>query len=66
MPPHAACEERYRLAGEEVCRATGEGADDLPSELVSLLDRSERDPHRIWHPPLAVVNVTLETEDVCA
>src|SRR6478609_3166998 len=23
MPAAAACEERYRLAGEEVCRATG-------------------------------------------
>src|SRR3982074_2651687 len=24
MPPSAACEDRYRLAGEEVCRSTGE------------------------------------------
>src|ERR1700761_9188970 len=25
MPPSAACEDRYRLAGEEVCRAAGDG-----------------------------------------
>src|SRR3954469_10688530 len=33
MPPTAACEERYRLTGEEVCRATGE-AEGLPGELL--------------------------------
>ena len=49
MPPDAACEERYRLAGEEVCRATGEGADGLPRELVSFLDRSERLYERVRH-----------------
>src|SRR5471032_2820616 len=49
MPPAAACEDRYRLAGEEVCRATGEGADGLPSELVILLDRSERLYERVRH-----------------
>lgn len=49
MPPDAACEERYRLAGEEVCRATGDGDDGLPTELVLLLDRSERLYERVRH-----------------
>jgi regulator of CtrA degradation len=49
MPPDAACEDRYRLAGEEVCRATGEGANSLPSVLTTLLDRSERLYERVRH-----------------
>ena len=49
MPPDAACEDRYRLTGEEVCRTTGEGADGLPSELSVLLDRSERLYERVRH-----------------
>jgi regulator of CtrA degradation len=49
MPPDAACEERYRLAGEDVCRSVGEGADGLPSALVVLLDRSERLYERVRH-----------------
>ena len=49
MPPDAACEERYRLAGEDVCRATGDGADELPSTLQVLLDRSERLYERVRH-----------------
>jgi regulator of CtrA degradation len=49
MPPDAACEDRYRLAGEEVCRATAESGDGLPSELVVLLDRSERLYERVRH-----------------
>src|ERR1700761_6592402 len=48
MPPDAACEDRYRLAAAEVCRASGE-ADGLPTELVSLLDRSERLYERVRH-----------------
>ncbi|HEX5264808.1 MAG TPA: DUF1465 family protein [Phenylobacterium sp.] len=48
MPPIAACEERYRLTGEEVCRANGE-ADGLPGELLMLLDRSERLYERVRH-----------------
>jgi regulator of CtrA degradation len=48
MPPNAACEERYRLAGEEVCRSTGE-ADGLPTDLLTLLDRSERLYERVRH-----------------
>src|SRR4029077_1588556 len=41
MPPTAACEDRYRLAAEDVCR--GEGAsEELRSGLLSLLERSER------------------------
>jgi len=49
MPPDAACEERYRLAGEDVCRAVGQGDDGLPLELVALLDRSERLYERVRH-----------------
>jgi regulator of CtrA degradation len=49
MPADAACEERYRLGGEEVSRAGGEGAEGLPSELVTLLDRSERLYERVRH-----------------
>src|SRR5512141_2458726 len=48
MPADAACEDRYRLAGEDVCRATGEG-EGLPNELVVLLDRSERLYERVRH-----------------
>jgi regulator of CtrA degradation len=49
IPPDAACEDRYRLAGEDVCRATGEGADGLPPALTDLLDRSERLYERVRH-----------------
>src|SRR3569832_773662 len=49
MPADAACEDRYRLSAEEVCRAVGEGAEGLPHELVSLLDRSERLYERVRH-----------------
>src|ERR1700733_12085744 len=49
MPPDSACEDRYRLAGEEICRATGEGADELPTVLITLLDRSERLYERVRH-----------------
>jgi regulator of CtrA degradation len=48
MPADAACEDRYRLAGEEVCRASGEGG-GLPQELNVLLDRSERLYERVRH-----------------
>ena len=49
MPADAACEERYRLGGEEVSRAGGEAGDGLPHELVTLLDRSERLYERVRH-----------------
>ncbi len=50
MAPDAACEERYRLSAEEVCRAAGEAAvEDLPPELLVLLDRSERLYERVRH-----------------
>jgi regulator of CtrA degradation len=48
MPPDAACEERYRLAAQEVCRSAGDG-EGLPGELVTLLDRSERLYERVRH-----------------
>jgi len=49
MAPDAACEDRYRLSAEEVCRAAGEGVEALPRELVALLDRSERLYERVRH-----------------
>jgi regulator of CtrA degradation len=50
MEPNAACEDRYRLSAEDVCRAAGEaGVEDLPSELLILLDRSERLYERVRH-----------------
>ncbi len=49
MPPDAACEDRYRLAGEDVCRASGDGAEGLPHALMALLDRSERLYERVRH-----------------
>jgi regulator of CtrA degradation len=51
MEPKAACEDRYRLSAEEVCRqAIDEAcADDLPVGLLLLLDRSERLYERVRH-----------------
>src|SRR6478752_4825685 len=50
MAPDAACEDRYRLSAEEVCRAGAEPmVEDLPSELLILLDRSERLYERVRH-----------------
>jgi len=50
MPPEAACEDRYRLGAEEVCKThAGEGLEDLPSGLLGLLDRSERLYERVRH-----------------
>jgi regulator of CtrA degradation len=49
MPADAACEERYRLGGEDVSRAGGEGVESLPHELLTLLDRSERLYERVRH-----------------
>ncbi len=49
MPPAAACEDRYRLAAEDVARAQGAPAEDLPSGLLGLLDRSERLYDRVRH-----------------
>ena len=49
MPADAACEDRYRLGGEEVSRGAGEGVDGLPHELTALLDRSERLYERVRH-----------------
>jgi regulator of CtrA degradation len=48
MPADAACEDRYRLGGEDVSRG-GDGAEGLPYELVGLLDRSERLYERVRH-----------------
>ena len=49
MPPAAACEDRYRLAAEDVARAQGAPAEDLPGGLLGLLDRSERLYERVRH-----------------
>lgn len=47
MPPQSACEDRYRLGAEDVCR--GATTEDLPSGLLFLLDRSERLYERVRH-----------------
>jgi regulator of CtrA degradation len=49
MAPTAACEDRYRLAAEEVCRANESEPEDLPPGLLTLLDRSERLYERVRH-----------------
>ena len=49
MPPTAACEDRYRLAAEDVARGQGAAAEDLPDGLLALLDRSERLYERVRH-----------------
>lgn len=50
MAPDAACEDRYRLAAEEVCRGGEDvSAEDLPAGLMLLLDRSERLYERVRH-----------------
>src|SRR4051812_43068773 len=48
MPATAACEDRYRLAAEDVCR-TEAVTEDLPVGLLTLLDRSERLNERVRH-----------------
>ena len=50
MEPDAACDDRYRLAAEEVCRGQdANAAEELPDGLTSLLDRSERLYERVRH-----------------
>lgn len=49
MEPTAACEDRYRLAAEEVCRNQDTPAEDLPAGLLGLLERSERLYERVRH-----------------
>jgi regulator of CtrA degradation len=51
MAASAACEDRYRLAAEEVCLGAAEEAaeEDLPPGLIVLLDRSERLYERVRH-----------------
>jgi regulator of CtrA degradation len=48
MEPIAACEERYRMANEDLARSEG-GGEEMPSGLLSLLDRSERLYERVRH-----------------
>jgi len=49
MAPTAACEDRYRLAAEDVCRNNEAVTEDLPTGLLTLLDRSERLYERVRH-----------------
>jgi regulator of CtrA degradation len=49
MEPEAACEDRYRLAAEEVCRGEDATGEELPSGLLMLLDRSEKLYERVRH-----------------
>lgn len=48
MAPESACDVRYRLGAEEVCR-NAPPHEDLPSGLLVLLDRSERLYERVRH-----------------
>jgi regulator of CtrA degradation len=49
MTPLAACEDRYRLAAEDVCRNPEASTEDLPAGLLLLLERSERLYERVRH-----------------
>ena len=49
LDPREACQPRYRLGAEAVCRADVTGTDDLPSGLLSLLSQSERLYERVMH-----------------
>ncbi|HEY8573221.1 DUF1465 family protein [Phenylobacterium sp.] len=51
MDPEAACEDRYRLAAEEVCRGAPAEApeEELPPGLLALLARSEKLYERVRH-----------------
>lgn len=50
MAPAAACEDRYRLNAEEARGADGEAAaEELPLELLELVDRAERLYDRVRH-----------------
>ena len=49
LDPREACQPRYRLGAEAVCRANVSGTDDLPSGLLSLLTQSERLYERVMH-----------------
>lgn len=49
MPAESACDERYRLGGEDVCRGGSDTAEDLPAGLLILMDRSERLYERVRH-----------------
>lgn len=51
MAPLEACDERYRVGAQEVCKS-GEsmaGPEVLPAPLVDLLERSERLYERVLH-----------------
>jgi regulator of CtrA degradation len=49
MAAEAACEERYRLGAEDVCRPGVQTTEDLPAGLLMLLDHSERLYERVRH-----------------
>jgi regulator of CtrA degradation len=52
MEAEAACEDRYRLAAEEVCRGSASeetAEEELPPGLMALLERSEKLYERVRH-----------------
>lgn len=52
MEAEAACEDRYRLAAEEVCRGSASeetAEEELPPGLMLLLERSEKLYERVRH-----------------
>ncbi|WP_374575818.1 DUF1465 family protein [Phenylobacterium sp.] len=63
MAPEAACDDRYRLAAEDVCRPQSpEALDGLPGNLLALLDRSERLYERVRHLDKRMYAEEAETE----
>ena len=48
MAPESACDERYRLGGQEIS-AGGQASEELPGGLRQLLERSERLYDRVRH-----------------
>jgi len=48
MEPTAACEDRYRLASEDLAASAAED-ESMPNGLVTLLERSERLYERVRH-----------------
>jgi regulator of CtrA degradation len=49
LDPSEACQPRYRLGAEAVCRQESSGTEDLPAGLLDLLAQSERLYERVMH-----------------
>jgi regulator of CtrA degradation len=49
IDPNEACQPRYRLGAEAVCRQETSASEDLPEGLLGLLSQSERLYERVMH-----------------